>query len=505
MLEGAHPTIAGRCPTCSQLVALNDAARSQFVQCPKCTHQAIGAVFIDIETPQPVVMLPLDAQLGRLDTEPPLAHPGYASSQLATRLRVPQEERTHIVLEPVSADETPERTVELRVPEGVGGSGASSGAGADEARTHLLLDASDVQEERAPPGPARVRLHSAGQGLHGVAQHVEALLHGRQRASLLALGVVCGIAAPLFDFLVDSSAATRLGSFVFLLAMGVLALAWLGRLRPEGASLTRTASARLRAQLRLFAEDVQELGRSPRYLKLIIAAELIGVLGVLGLSVASLRSVARLLFGLDDLPTALRWLCGVALVAAIVALSRASKLVPVAAPDPEDLNESMVAARKLPAIVDLSDPLPSSFIGEYTPLHRVLMVLSEWRAPAWPDEVGCKAALVRHFQRHLTGSRVERDKQLGRSPREGVADIVVDDLVLIVVRRGLQKAQADAAITELDLLGRRWQERPMILVVFDAPREQVFEGSATSALRELHRRLPMLTARLPTLERSAAR
>jgi hypothetical protein len=175
------------------------------------------------------------------------------------------------------------------------------------------------------------------------------------------------------------------------------------------------------------------------------------------------------------------------------------------APGPEDLNESVVAARKLPAIVDLSDPLPQSFIGEYTPLHRVLMVLSEWRAPAWPDEAGCKAALTRHFQRHLTGSRVERNKQLGRSPGEGVADIVVDDLVLIEVRRGFQKAQADTAVADLETLGRRWQDRPMILVVFDAPREQVFEGPATSALRELHGRFPMLTARLPTLERSAAR
>lgn len=506
MLEGALHTTLGRCPTCNQLVTLGEAARSQFVQCPKCTHQAIGAVFIDLETPQPVVMLPLDAQLGRSDTEPPPSDAARAGSQMPTRLRAPHEERTHIVLEPVNADEAPERTVELRVPEVLGPPRAAGEANADEARTHLLLDASDVKEERAALAPVRVRLHTAGQGVHGVGQRVDALLAGRQRTAALALAVVCGLVAPLFDFLTDSSAASRVTSFPFVLALAAAALAWLGRLQPgDAASLTSAASARLRSRLRLAVEDLQELGRSPRYVRWLVSGELIEWLGVLGLTAASSRSVIRALLGLPDLPTALRWLSGLAWLAGLLVLARASKLVPAAAPGPEDLNESMSAARKLPALVDLSDPLPPSFIGEYTPLHRVLMVLSEWRSPAWPDEPGCKAALLRHLQRHLTGSRVEHDKQLGRAPREAVADLIVDDLVLIEVRRGLQKTQADSAVAELTALSQRWQDKPMILVVFDAPREHVFDGPSAAALVELHRRLPILTARLPTLERVAAR
>jgi len=498
MLEGAHHPLQGRCPTCSQLVTLTDAARSQFVQCPKCTHQAIGAVFIDLETPQPVVMLPLDAQLGRIESEPPISAAPYAASQLLTQLRVPQEERTHIVLEPVSADDAPERTMELRVPDAVGAARAAGDG--DEARTHLLLDAADVTDER--PAPVRARLHTAGQGLHAVGQRAAGLLGGHLELVLLALAVVAGLLAPLSDYLTDSSASSLSTSFSFILALGFLGLVWLGRLAPQpGDSLSKAAGARLNAQLRLWLEDLQELGRSPRYLKLRVLGELLAIVAVLGLAAASWRTVLRWAFGLDALPTSLRWASGLLLIGAVVMLQRASRLMPAAALDPEDLNESVVAAKKLPALVDLSDPLPPSFIGEYTPLHRVLMVLSEWRAPAWPDKAGYQAALARHFQRHLTGARVEQNKRLGHSRRDGVADIVVDDLVLIAIRHGFQREQAQAAVAELGSLAQRWLGRPLILVVFDAPREHVFEAPATAALLELHQRYPLLTARLPTLGR----
>jgi hypothetical protein len=491
----------GRCPSCNQLLTLSDAARSQFVQCPKCTHQAIGAVFIDLETPQPVVMLPLDVQLGQAVSQPPMLEARGSWMPTVARVAAPLEERTHILLEPVSADDAKEHTVELRVPSILGARAAPNDA-ADEARTHLLLDAADVKEERAVLAPVRDRLHPVAQAVLGFGARLSDGLHGRWPLVLLGLAVVCGVVAPLFDFLTDSLVLSGVLSVVFVLLLGVFALAWAGRLGPSaGSSFTRAAGARLKARLRLSSEDLEELGRSPRHLKLLVVGELLGAAGLLGLSAASLRSVGRLLLGRDDIPTALRWASGVALIVGIILMQRAQKLAPVSAPGPEDLNESVTAASKLPAIVDLSDPLPPSFIGEYTPLHRILMVLSEWRSPAWPDVVGYQAALERHFQRHLTGSRVERDRWLGRSRRDGVADLVVDDLVLIMVRHGFHAPAADRAVAELDALARRWQGRPLLLLIFDAPRDDVFEGPGTPALRELHARLPMLTARMPTLER----
>ena len=114
------------------------------------------------------------------------------------------------------------------------------------------------------------------------------------------------------------------------------------------------------------------------------------------------------------------------------------------------------------------------------------------------DWESCRAALERHFQRHLPASRIKRAKWLGRTRADGIAGIVIDDMVVIDVARGFAPESAARALARLSDVGRTWRAKPMILAIFEAPREAVFQSAATASLIELHDRYPMLTVRMPT-------
>jgi hypothetical protein len=158
----------------------------------------------------------------------------------------------------------------------------------------------------------------------------------------------------------------------------------------------------------------------------------------------------------------------------------------------------VAAAGQLPPIVDLDEPLPASFIGGYTTFHKALGVMSQWRGEAGPDEASCRAALQRHLQRHLSGSRIDSERWLGARRRDGVAQLLVDGMILIEVRRGFTGTPADPALALMRGHTRRWGDKPMILCVFDAPRATLFESAATASLLELHEAAPFVTARMPT-------
>ena len=190
-----------------------------------------------------------------------------------------------------------------------------------------------------------------------------------------------------------------------------------------------------------------------------------------------------------------------------LALARGAARYRIVAPRPEELEESVAAANGLAALVDLSESLPPSFIDGYTPLHRILIALTQWRGTRyasprsvgsdWPDEAGYRAALERHFRRQLPACRIEGERWLGRQRADGIAGIVIDDMVVVEVARGFDPESAARAIARLSDLGRTWRDKPMILAIFEAPREPVFQSAATASLIELHERFPQLTVRMP--------
>jgi hypothetical protein len=369
----------------------------------------------------------------------------------------------------------------------------------DDARTHLLLDAEDLKE-LAPPtlNPLPAKLGQLAQHALCLGRRVDQLLDGRWTFALAALALAAGVIVPLAAAL-SAAAGAVLHTCVAgsaLIGFALYGLAWFGKLAAEeGEWGPGLPGPRFRSAVRLLLEDLGEFGRSPPYLKLLSSAQVLGIAGLAGLELASLRTCTRLVFDLPD-SGALSALSGLLLLLAI-GLSRyagiAAPRLPLRA---EDQSECVAAAGELPPIIDLSEPLPASFIGGHTPLHRVLVALSQWRAEHWPDEVAYRARLERYLQRSLLGSRIERDQPLGASREDGRVDLVVDDLVSILVKRRFQKTSAAHAVTALTRQALARPGKPMLLVVFDAPREAVFETGSLKTLIDLHQRLPVVTARM---------
>jgi hypothetical protein len=371
----------------------------------------------------------------------------------------------------------------------------------DEERTHLLLDPLDLKDARDTPlTHVADRLRPVAERILALGRSLDEGLQGRRRAALLTVGVACGILPPIFDYLADDprSMSSVLASLVVLGGFAAFALAGLAKLRrDDGVWDWQVAGVRAETTLRRLFEDAEQLGRSPRYLKLELGGGLLASLGLTGLALAACRTLVRLGLGESDPPSALRVVSGLLLVGGFLLLRSAERATPISAPGPAELGECLEAASKLPPIVDLSEPLPSSFVGDDSPLHRIVFALSEWRGRQWLDEVGYRAALERHLQRSLPGMRVERERSIGRSRRGAVADLVVGDLVLIEVKHGFRQRSAERALARLNGLAQSWPDKPIILAIFDASREVVFDGAVTPALVALHDRLPVLTIRLP--------
>jgi hypothetical protein len=374
-------------------------------------------------------------------------------------------------------------------------------APADEARTHLLLDASDLREE---PPPTLRRLKGR---LMGLLPHVlqvggawADVLDGTEQWALGLVALACGVIGPGIEAFAPASAGTfrSLASLGVWLGLGLYGLAWFGTLQTDdGGWASDLPERRVRNALQLLGDEFGELRRSPPKLQLRTAAQVLTLFGLVLVALTSLVTLLRHTFGMIDPALAGRSVGGAALVAALLLQLQSRRLgasTPLAA---EERAEAVTAIAGLPAILDLGEPLPASFIGGHTPVHRVLVALSQWRGRAWSDQVAYREALERHLQRELLGSRIERQKWLGRSRRDGVADLVIDDLVLIEVRRRFSKSAAERATAALSVRARAFRDKPLLLVLFDAPREAVFETDAMNALTELHQRLPVVTARMP--------
>jgi hypothetical protein len=497
-----HDSIQGRCPTCGQVVSLSVEARVQLVECPRCGHQGKGALFVDIEAPLPVVLVQSPGQHAPAgeDNPPEAAVRGERALLMGdARTLLMGDERTHLRLDSAllkSAHRRASHTPASRP------AGATTKRAGDEERTHLLLEPFDLKDERDTAlTRMTATLRPLVQRTLRLSLALEERLHENWSAALAVLGVACGLLPPVFDYLTDDPASTssRIASGMVFLALAAFGVAWLGRLRhDDGVWDWKVARVRVQTLARLLLEDIGELARSPRYLKLQLFGELLASVGLVGSSLAACRSLVRLLMGGSDPPSLFRFLSGLALVGGVVLLRAARRAAPEAVPGPTELGESVAAASKLPAVVDLSEPLPTSFVGEDTLLHRVVFALSEWRGREWLDEAGYRAALERHLQRHLPAFRIERERWLGRARRDGVADLIVGDLVLIEVKHGFGQRSAERALARLREHARTWPGKPMILVIFDASREAVCDGDATSAFVDLRQRLAMLTVRMPT-------
>jgi hypothetical protein len=479
---------------CSQRLVMTFEMRRERVECPRCHHRETGSVFIDTETPVAAVLV--DA--ARPDPETIAIHSSTAPGAFGGL--TPEEERTHLLLDAESVvDETPPP----RRPEPPTRAPAPKRPAFDDERTHLLLDPVDLKDDAEPGAPRRdaPARSAAGPGRAlTLGRVLDEMMHDRWRLALVLLALACGVLPPILDGLRDAEDAgvSLVASFLLPFGLATFGLAWLSRARSASRLNLVLVTSRVRASGSRLLRDLSELRHSPRYLQLVLAGQVAALAGVTGITLSSLVSLLRAPFGSYDPPSMFRLLCGLLALAGALLSLLGQRTAPLAAPGPDDFAESLAAAQHLPPLVDLEEPLPASFIGGYTTFHKALVVMSQWRGDPGPDEDACRASLERHLQRHLSGSRIESDRWLGARRHDGVAQLLIDGMILIEVARGFAPSDAERAVSTMRAHARRWADKPMILCVFGAPRAALFESAATAALVELHEAAPFVAARLPT-------
>ncbi len=466
MPEAAQSPLLGRCPTCGRWVTMPVEARAKKVACPACRYQGAGASFAEIEAPLPVLII-ADGGSARDDDEP----------------------RTHLVLNPADVQDE-EETAE------------APGSASDDARTRLKLGPlSAGARESRPPGRGAAWRSRAVPVLLRASVALDEALHGRSRWALAGLALSCGLIAPLLDYFASDGRSTLRGfTLVFvLLAFTGLGVAHLHTLkRDDGQWDPKVARLRIQSAARTFFDSCEQFADSPPHLRQLLIGQALTVVGLTAFAWAGMLSAIRLLFGLLSASTSLPFVGGTLVLAGVAVSYQASRSAPALRFSLQESGNALAAAAELPPIVDLNEPLPEPFGGGTTLLHKSLLALVSWPAQQSPDEAAYRAALERHLQRRLPACRVERERWVGRAQSDGIIDLVIDGVVVIGIQRGFQNASAQRAIARMKRYARTWAGKPMILAVFDAPREAVFDSTRAASLNALHKEFALLTVRMPS-------
>jgi hypothetical protein len=516
MPNPAHNSVLGRCPTCGRLVTVPASARSSKVACPVCQHQAPGSAFA-AEAPLPVTLV---AEEDRAGSRP------VGRSEPATIVRSDafDDARTHLLLDVPCIDEAPVQVVKPSRS----ARGESRTDGGADARTHLLLNAADLQDDEAAAEPvqvadARTRLllgplslpteqkTPVARGavllsrvlplLLRLSVWLDEALYGREVWARAALALAAGLIGPSLDYLWTGGRST-LGLFTWAsvaIGFGALVLARLNGLRSdEGGWDPTLAGTRVRTWTALLFESLEKLPAAPLHVRLSTSARALALAGMSGLIWAGLLSGVRLVFGSPTATTALPFLSGSLLLIAAGLELYAARVSPRLRFSLEEAGNSLSEAAESSHVIDLAEPLPERFMSGATKLQETMIALSLWRPRSWPDEASYRAALERHLERCLPSCKIEGQRWVGRSRRDGVFDLVVDGVVVIGVKCGFYEASAERAVMQMRSYARIWSGKPMILALFDTPSAALVESPTADALAALHAEFALLSVRMPT-------
>ncbi|MEY4549557.1 MAG: hypothetical protein RL685_5752, partial [Pseudomonadota bacterium] len=408
------------------------------------------------------------------------------------------EERTHLLLQAVDLVEDAEAASPSSHPP----LSAPDVLAADEARTRLRVGPLSVPAAaQTPLGRALAGLGRLVPPALRLSVWLDELLHERWLWALGAIGVICGFLAPSVDYLLSDGTATLgvIGWLCSCVLLALLAVSRLNGLRNDAGQWDpRVLLGRLKASFWLLIESLEHWDRSPRHLRLTLVGEGLLLMGLGGVVWGCGLSTLRLPV-LGGLLTSLPFLSGGLLLGGIVVLVRALQATPVPAVFLQDFGNALAATAELPALVDLGEPLPEPFTRGTTALHETVLALARWRPRQWPDESAYRAALARHLERQLPSSKIERERWMGDSRLDGVVDLAINGMIVIGVKRGFDNATAERAIGQMSRLARTWSGKPLLLVVFDAPRDAIVQASMTPPFFDAREQFSLLTLRMPML------
>lgn len=132
----------------------------------------------------------------------------------------------------------------------------------------------------------------------------------------------------------------------------------------------------------------------------------------------------------------------------------------------------------LPPVLAHRDKAAVEVVRDHTDdpvLHAALTALHAWRPAKQRSEWAYQEDLERWLSDRLVGHTITTEQRIG-SRAEGTygrADVVVDDWLLVEMKRGLSAGEAQRAVGQLDQYLRAWSTKGAVLLVLcDVPLER---------------------------------
>jgi hypothetical protein len=331
---------------------------------------------------------------------------------------------------------------------------------------------------------------------------IDRVAAGRRTNVAVVAVYLAGIGGPGLDWVTSKQPLySVLATNLLLLVLWALGFAWLGALRDEdGVFHGRWLGRRLYLLWTGFLESCSEWRElEPRFRRARFGRALLGV-GCVLVVARNLAALGSILFDTGDpLGPMGVYLIGAGAMCLVVggplSLGDAFGAQRASAEQARDAKASIQA---LPAILEPNTGAEQQF-GQGDPVRAILTALGKWPARKvrhFDDEYGYQQALARHLRRHVGGLKYRREVWLGRARSEKIADLILGDLVLIVVRRGFEQVRAQRVIEEMHAFTKAWPGRPKILVVFDAERREILTSPAMATLQSLHASAELITVRM---------
>ncbi len=286
---------------------------------------------------------------------------------------------------------------------------------------------------------------------------------------------------------------------LLLLVIWFLTFSFAGSLRDEnGIWRGGLIFGRLGAVRRALWAEVASFWEAPAHIRHRTLAILFGVLSLGTFALGNLAALLLRAFG-DSAPELLSEIAGWGWFGAFFSVLfgvlwrrfRPAKRVVRAL----DTGAARELTGDLPPIIALGDDPPP--LGE-TLIHEIIEKLALWKPRLWPSEKDYQFALQRHLERLMPDIAIEREKRLGPSRAEGIADFVLGESVILELKRGFKnKGSVDRAIGQMYAYATQRPDMPSLLVIFEANLEDVMESLATPRLEDLHHRQATVTVRMP--------
>lgn len=129
----------------------------------------------------------------------------------------------------------------------------------------------------------------------------------------------------------------------------------------------------------------------------------------------------------------------------------------------------------LPAVLRHTDKAAIQQVRAHTNddlLHAFVDAIHRWRPPRLDSEAAYQEHLARWLGRHDVGERVVLEEWIGtrKDGTRGRGDIIVDDWLLVEMKRGSSQSEGQRAVGQLEQYLRAWRGRgPVVVVICAAP------------------------------------